>query len=94
MCVLNGFPTALKSKTSFPFGIWFADAHTLYVADGGNGDNTFSNGTFTVAASQTTAGLQKWIFDSDTGQWAPAYVLQSGCRRWRRGKPTRRHWLA
>jgi hypothetical protein len=35
MCVLKGFPTALKSKTSFPFGIWFADANTLYVADEG-----------------------------------------------------------
>jgi hypothetical protein len=27
---------------------------------------------------QTTAGLQKWIFDSGTGQWNLAYVLQSG----------------
>ena len=37
MCILNGFPTALKSKTSFPFGIWFANPTTLYVADEGNG---------------------------------------------------------
>src|SRR4029077_10289117 len=43
MCILNGFPTALSSATSFPFGIWFANANTLYVADEGNGDNTFSN---------------------------------------------------
>jgi len=78
MCVLNGFPTALKSKTSFPFGIWFADANTLYVADEGNGDNTYANGMYTVAASQATAGLQKWIFDSVAGQWNLAYVLQSG----------------
>jgi len=78
MCVLNGFPTALKSTTSFPFGIWFADANTLYVADEGNGDNTFANGMYTVAASQTTAGLQKWTFDSGKGQWTLAYVLQSG----------------
>src|SRR6516162_10075989 len=42
MCILNGFPTALKSKTAFPFGIWFADTNTLYVADEDNGDNTFS----------------------------------------------------
>ena len=78
MCVLNGFPTALKSKTSFPFGIWFADANTLYVADEGNGDNTFSNGSYSNAAAQTTAGLQKWIFDPVAQKWNLKYVLQSG----------------
>src|SRR5271166_2645245 len=40
MCVLNGLPAALSSKTSFPFGVWFADGDTLYVADEGNGTNT------------------------------------------------------
>jgi len=78
MCVLQGFPTELKSTTSFPFGIWFANATTLYVADEGNGDNTFSNGLYTTDAAQTTAGLQKWIFDTTQGQWNLAYVLQSG----------------
>jgi hypothetical protein len=48
MCVPNGFPTALKSNTSFPFGIWFADADTLYLADEGNGDNTYSSGMYTT----------------------------------------------
>jgi len=81
MCILKGFPTALKSKTSFPFGIWFVDATTVYVADEGNGDNTFSpttgtNGTYTVAAGQTTAGLQKWTFSS--GTWNLVYTLQNG----------------
>jgi hypothetical protein len=57
--VLKGFPTALKSKTAFPFGIWFANANTLYVADEGDGTNTFANGVYTAAASSTTAGLQK-----------------------------------
>jgi hypothetical protein len=37
MCILKGFPTALKSKTSFPFGIWFASPTVLYVADEGTG---------------------------------------------------------
>jgi hypothetical protein len=78
MCVLKGFPTALKSKTSFPFGIWFADGNTLYVADEGNGDNTYSNGMYTVAAGQKTAGLQKWIFDPNAQQWNLAYTLQKG----------------
>jgi hypothetical protein len=80
MCILKGFPTALKTKTSFPFGIWFADANTLYVADEGNGDNTFSvaTGKYTKAAAQTTAGLQKWVFDSVASKWKLAYTLQSG----------------
>jgi hypothetical protein len=80
MCILKGFPTALKSKTAFPFGIWFADANTLYIADEGNGDNTYSAaaGKYTKAAAQTTAGLQKWIFDPGTSQWKLAYTLQSG----------------
>jgi len=76
MCVLKGFPTALKSATSFPFGLWFANADTLYVADEGNDTTTFSGGTYTAAAAQTTAGLQKWVFDG-TG-WKLAYTLQAG----------------
>jgi hypothetical protein len=80
MCILKGFPAALKSKTPFPFGIWFASDSVLYVADEGNGDNTFSSTTqqYTVAAAQKTAGLQKWIFDSGTQTWNLAYTLQNG----------------
>jgi hypothetical protein len=80
MCILKGFPTAIKTKTSFPFGIWFADPNTLYVADEGDGANTFSaaTGRYTAAAAQTTAGLQKWIFDANLGAWKLAYVLQAG----------------
>ena len=38
MCILAGFPTNLAKKaTSFPFGVWFADAKTLYVTDEGDG---------------------------------------------------------
>jgi hypothetical protein len=78
MCVLNGFPTALKSTTSFPFGVWFANANTLYVADEGNGTVTFdpTSNTYTSASSQTTAGLQKWTFDGTT--WKLAHTLQAG----------------
>jgi hypothetical protein len=81
MCVLRGFPTALaKSSTAFPFGIWFANAHTLFVADEGNGNNTYSTSTnqYTTAAAQTTAGLQKWTFDASTQSWKLAYTLQQG----------------
>src|SRR5262249_10566604 len=80
MCILKGFPTALKSKTAFPFGLWFADATTEYVADEGNGDTTYSatSGNYTKAAAQKTAGLQKWIFDAIQGKWILVYTLQAG----------------
>jgi hypothetical protein len=84
MCILKGFPTTLAktTTTSFPFGVWFANATTLYVADEGNGTTTFdpASGKFTAAAAQTTAGLQKWVFDSGLGAWKMAYVLQAGLK--------------
>jgi hypothetical protein len=80
MCVLNGFPTtaANADTTFFPFGIWFANPRTLYVANEGDGVNTYSSatGTYTDAAAQTTAGLQKWVFDGT--QWNLAYTLSAG----------------
>jgi hypothetical protein len=81
MCILKGFPTTLaKTATSFPFGVWFADAKTLYVTDEGNGTNTYdpASGNYTAAAAQTGAGLQKWVFDTSLGAWKLAYVLQAG----------------
>jgi hypothetical protein len=83
MCVLSGFPTTLaksKSNTSFPFGVWFANPHTLYLADEGDGTATFStaSGQYADAAAQTTAGLQKWVFDSTSQSWHRAYTLQAG----------------
>ena len=71
--VLPGFPTA-SAKTAgatndYPFGIWFANANTLYVADEGDG-------VIADAAGSTTAGLQKWILSG--GTWKMAYVLQNG----------------
>jgi hypothetical protein len=78
MCILKGFPTELAktSTNSFPFGMWFANPDTLYVADEGNGTNTYSGGEYTAAADQTTAGLQKWVFDGSA--WKLAYTLQAG----------------
>jgi hypothetical protein len=82
MCILKGFNTTLAkaSTTDFPFGIWFANPRTLYVADEGNGDASYSTATgqYTAAAAQTTAGLQKWVFNSTTGAWQLAYTLLSG----------------
>ncbi len=82
MCILKGFNTVLAktSTDSFPFGVWFANPDTLYVADEGSGTNTFSgtfaNGEYTAAAAQTKAGLQKWVFDGT--EWKLAYTLQAG----------------
>ncbi|MBV9604042.1 MAG: hypothetical protein JO027_02980 [Solirubrobacterales bacterium] len=81
MCILKGFPTNLaKSTTNFPFGMWFANDHTLYVADEGAGDNTFANGQYVnaTAAAQPNAGLEKWVFDATAQQWKLAYTLQNG----------------
>ncbi|MGC1552547.1 MAG: hypothetical protein WA806_07170 [Bradyrhizobium sp.] len=82
ICVLNGFSTSLAKATTpapmFPFGVFFANARTLYVTDEGNGDTTFSGSSFTKAAAQTTAGLQKWVLNTTTNTWSLAYTLQAG----------------
>jgi hypothetical protein len=82
MCILKGFNTELAktSTDSFPFGLFFANSHTLYVADEGSGTNTFSaaDDEYTAAADQAFAGLQKWVFDSSAGEWKLAYTLQAG----------------
>ncbi len=82
MCILTGFPTTLAKNLTTPaapFGLWFANADTLYVADEGTGDNTYSTTTktYTNAAAQTAAGIQKWIFNSTTKTWSLAYTLQT-----------------
>ena len=82
MCILKGFPTALAKNATdasdYPFGLWFANPTTLYVADEGAGDNTYANGSYTAAAASTTAGLQKWVYNAAAGQWQLAYTLQNG----------------
>jgi hypothetical protein len=72
--VLPGFPSGLASAISettpatefFPFGLWFANATTLYVADEGSQDLN----------ADPNAGLQKWIFDGT--KWTLAYTIQAG----------------
>jgi hypothetical protein len=77
--ILPGFPTNLAKTGNnvngtvqpiyYPFGIWFANATTLYVADEGDG-------VAADAATSTTAGLQKWSLVN--GTWQLDYVLQKG----------------
>jgi hypothetical protein len=85
--ILPGFPTSLASgvdqngnpaPVSFPFGIWFADAFTLYVCDEGDGTlvTPAVNGNVADAASRATAGVQKWSLVN--GVWHLDYILQDG----------------
>ena len=84
MCVLKGFPTTLAASTTspinYPFGMWFANDHTLYVADEGSGDNTYDSTSNTyinsTASAQPEAGLEKWVLYG--GSWHLAYTLQDG----------------
>jgi len=92
---LPGFPqisptpdTTTTSNTAseggyYPFGIWFANATTLYVCNEGDLVYTTTPGTTNVANSgdlapntMFSAGLQKWSLQS--GKWVLQYVIQNG----------------
>ncbi len=72
--ILPGFPTTLAktaataplTKQFYPFGLYFANSTTLYVADEGP----------QALASSPNGGLQKWIFNGTS--WTLAYTLQAG----------------
>jgi len=71
-----GFPTFASAPAKkaginniYPFGIWFANANTMYVADEGDG-------VVADAAASIYAGLQKWVYNGTT--WSLAYVMQNG----------------
>jgi PEP-CTERM motif len=67
--ILPGLPTdSAKTGPNFtPFGLFFANSTTLYVADEGTGD----------ATDQTNnAGLEKWTLSD--GTWSLDYTLQAG----------------
>ncbi len=84
MCILAGFPTVsnkVSSPVAYPFGLFFANATTLYVADEGDGVNTYNTAanTYTNASAATaTGGLQKWLFNAATQTWQLAYTLKAG----------------
>ncbi|QNI30706.1 hypothetical protein H7849_16425 [Alloacidobacterium dinghuense] len=88
--ILPGFPDTSASTNSpggdYPFGIWFANATTLYVCDEGDliyTPNQVINGQVNVADAGTlaTAGLQKWVLTttaSGSQTWVREYVIQNG----------------
>jgi hypothetical protein len=87
--ILPGFPNTNASTNppggAYPFGIWFANATTLYVCDEGDliyTPNQVINGQVNVADAGTlaTAGLQKWVLTTAGGSptWVLQYVIQNG----------------
>src|SRR5580693_2104255 len=68
--VLPGFPTDSAKVTGgdyTPFGLFFANPTTLYVADEGTGNATDAT---------DHAGLEKWTLSN--GTWSLDYTLQAG----------------
>jgi hypothetical protein len=77
--ILPGFPsTNASTTTAFPFGIFFANANTLYVCDEGDGTlvTPAVGGNVADAQTQATAGVQKWSLVN--GTWTLLYVIQNG----------------
>ena len=59
--------------TPHPFGVWFANANTLFVADEGDGSLEASAGKDT-----TFPGLQQWSFSSANSTWTLVATYQGG----------------
>jgi hypothetical protein len=96
--ILPGFPTTLASAGTtaiYPFGIWFADANTLYVAD--EGDACTANGAApctdilaTGTPEEIGASMYAHAANQTTaglqkwvfssGTWSLAYTIQAGLK--------------
>jgi hypothetical protein len=64
-----------------PFGFFFANPTTLYVADEGNSTITLPSGseTATTLTADPLAGLQKWVLvPGSSPYWQLAYVITAG----------------
>jgi hypothetical protein len=66
---LAGFPTS--GTATHPFGLWFANATTLFVADEGDGQAPGTTGKDT-----SNAGLDEYTFTG--GKWNEVAVFQKG----------------
>jgi MYXO-CTERM domain-containing protein len=79
--ILPGFSQTLAKGTQkgtiyYPFGLFFANANTLYVADEGGQTVNDEVGGSTYATN--TGGLQKWTYNTATSMWSLAYTLTAG----------------
>jgi hypothetical protein len=83
--ILPGFNTSSEkvdeanttTNLNHPFGIWFANKATLYVADEGN--NSLADES-DPTNNNPNAGLQKWVNSKSdgTGTWSMVYNLRTG----------------
>jgi len=73
LSILPGFNTTGGASGPHPFGIWFANATTLYVADEGTG---LYSDLATDSNGQNYAGLEKWSLIG--GSWVMDYNLTNG----------------
>jgi len=80
--ILNGFNTVTQGTNStsgpHPFGLWFANATTLYVSDEGTGvlADVQTAGSPSSNGNNNYAGLEKWSFNGT--KWVLDYTLTSG----------------
>ncbi len=78
--ILPGFSTTLANSTTgivtHPFGLFFANDTTLYVADEGTPLSPKVTADLAAAKNDTNAGLEKWSLVN--GTWKLDYVLQNG----------------
>ena len=73
---LAGFPLIPSKSTAaqpHPFGLYFGNSTTLFVADEGDGLAMGAAGK-----SEQYAGLQEWKLNTTTGIWGLAQTFQSG----------------
>ena len=75
-------PTTNQPSPITPFGFFFANPTTLYVADEGNSTITLptdSNETETSLTTDPLAGLQKWVLvPGSSPYWQLVYVIRDG----------------
>ena len=83
MCVLKGFPTSSAKNASdasdYPFGLWFANPYTLYVADEGSATTRTRRRTAsTLRPRRRPPQACRSGSTTRRRQWNLAYTLQSG----------------
>jgi hypothetical protein len=82
--ILPGFNTTTQGSIGaagpHPFGLWFANSTTLYVADEGTGilSDIQSGGVATSNGNNVYAGLEKWSYSSSQSKWVLDYTLTNG----------------
>jgi hypothetical protein len=70
--ILPGFPTS--GTTATPFGLWFANSTTLYVASEGSDSIASAAGNPTPGLG----GITKYSLSAATGKWVADYTISTG----------------